>query len=55
MEEKERYTWFACGNCVDNQDNRNIVNCIDRLNQQNKEIADLQHRLDVAEKALEEK
>lgn len=38
MEEKERYTWFDCGKCVDNQDNRNIVNCIDRLNQQDLEI-----------------
>ena len=42
MEEKERYTWFACGCCVDNQDNLNIVNCIERLNQQDKQIKELE-------------
>lgn len=42
LTEKERYTWFACGCCVDNQDNLNIVNCIERLNQQDKRIKELE-------------
>lgn len=41
MEEKQRYTNFACGCCVDNQDNSNIVNCIERLNQQDSQIKKL--------------
>lgn len=44
-EEKERYTWFGCGCCVDNQDNLNIVNCIERLNQQDKQIKALNTKL----------
>ena len=42
--EKQRYTNFACGCCVDNQDNSNIVNCIERLNQQDKHIKELQNQ-----------
>lgn len=45
MEEKERYTYFACGCCVDNQDNLNIVNCLERLNEQDKKIKELNEQL----------
>lgn len=49
MKEKERYTYFACGCCVDNQDNLNIVNCLERLNEQDKEIKELNEQLKTKE------
>lgn len=59
MEEKERYIYTKIDGYYwikDIETNENY--CVDKkivklLNQQDKEIADLQHRLDVAEKALE--
>ena len=54
MEEKERYEYFFGTNTIkDNKTNQFYGCVVDLLNQQDKQIKDLQSQLAITEKALE--
>lgn len=48
MEEKERYSLFIGQCCVDKEDKNKLINGLDRLNQQDKRIKELESKLRVS-------